>query len=51
MVTHSDLQSDEQTAIKAGAASFIHKETDLDQFKRDIERILDRWLGTHVLHQ
>jgi len=51
MVTHSDLQSDEQAAIKAGAASFLHKETDLDQFKRDVERILDRWLGTHVLHQ
>ncbi len=36
MVTHSDLQSDEQAAIKAGAASFLHKETDLDQFKKDI---------------
>jgi DNA-binding NarL/FixJ family response regulator len=51
MVTHSDLQSDEQAAIKAGATSFLHKETDIDQFEKDIERILDRWLEMHVLHQ
>jgi len=50
IVTHSDLVSDEQASDKAGADSFLRKATDLDQFKKDIERILDRWLGTNTPH-
>jgi CheY-like chemotaxis protein len=50
IVTHSDLVSDEQASVKAGANSFLHKATDLNQFKKDIESILDRWLGTNVPH-
>jgi len=48
IVTHSDLLSDEQASIKAGADSFLHKSTDLDQFKKDIEHLLDRWMGTNA---
>jgi CheY-like chemotaxis protein len=43
--THSDLPSDEQAAVKAGADRFLHKATDLGQFKKDIECVLDRWLA------
>jgi len=50
IVTHSDLISDEQASANAGADSFLHKKTDLDQFKEDIERVLDRWLDTNALH-
>ena len=39
--THSKLESDEQLAIKAGACSFLHKSTDLDQYKQDLKRILE----------
>jgi two-component system, response regulator len=46
--THSKLESDEQLAVKAGAYSFLHKSTDLDQYKKDLERILERWLETNV---
>ncbi|HUI45974.1 MAG TPA: response regulator [Nitrospirota bacterium] len=46
IVTHSDLASDKQAALQAGADSFMHKAPDLDQFKRDIERVLDTWLRT-----
>ena len=38
--THSKLESDEQLAVKAGAYSFLHKSTDLDQYRKDLERIL-----------
>jgi CheY-like chemotaxis protein len=50
IVTHSNLESDEQAAVKAGADSFLHKATDLDQFKKDLERVLDRCLGTNAAH-
>jgi len=51
MVTNSNLESDEQEAVKAGADIFLHKATDLDQFKKDIERILDCWIDTNPLHR
>ncbi len=51
IVTNSSLESDQQAAFKAGADSFLQKATDLNQFKKDIECILDRWLGTNVPHQ
>ncbi len=50
IVTHSVLISDEQASTIAGADSFLHKKTDLDQFKKDIERVLDRWLDINALH-
>ncbi|HUL01220.1 MAG TPA: response regulator [Nitrospirota bacterium] len=45
IVTHSDLLSDEQAAIKAGADRFLHKASDLDKFRKDIDCVLDRWLA------
>jgi CheY-like chemotaxis protein len=50
IVTHSDMESDQQASIKAGADSFLHKASDLDHFKEDIEHILNRWLGANVPH-
>jgi CheY-like chemotaxis protein len=50
IVTHSDMESDQQASIKAGADSFLRKASDLDQFKKDIEHMLDRWLGATVSH-
>jgi two-component system, response regulator len=46
--THSKLESDEQLAVKAGACSFLHKSTDLDQYRQDLERILGCRLQTNV---
>jgi CheY-like chemotaxis protein len=45
IVTHSDLESDKQAAFKAGADSFLQKATDPDNFKRDLEPALNRWLS------
>jgi len=50
IVTNSKLESDEQAAVKAGADSFFHKSTDVGQFKKDIERILEYWLDTNRSH-
>jgi two-component system, response regulator len=50
MVTNSNLESDEHAAAKAGADGYLHKTTDLDQFNKDLARILDRWLGTNAPH-
>jgi len=50
MVTNSKLESDEQAAVKAGADSFLHKATDLDQFKKDIARVLECWLDNNSTH-
>ncbi len=51
IVTHSDLESDKQAAVKAGADSYVHKSTDLDQFKSDIDLVLEYWLDTNAPHQ
>ncbi len=45
VVTHSDLASDREAALKAGANSFLPKSVDLDHFARDIKLELDRWMG------
>jgi two-component system response regulator len=50
IVTHSELESDKQTAVKAGANSFLQKSTNPDNFKRDLERELDCWLGKNSPH-
>ncbi len=44
VVTHSDLASDRESALKAGANSFLHKSVDLDHFARDIKLELERWV-------
>jgi two-component system, response regulator len=46
--THSKLESDEQLAVKAGAYRFLHKSTDLDLYKKDLEGILAYWLETNM---
>jgi two-component system response regulator len=45
MVTHSELESDKTASGAAGANGFFHKSVDLNEFKRDMERVLERWLG------
>jgi CheY-like chemotaxis protein len=50
MITNSTLESDKMAAVEAGADSFLHKATDLDQFRKDMERILARWLDTKASH-
>jgi CheY-like chemotaxis protein len=45
MMTHSELESDRAASLAAGANGFSHKAVDMDEFKRDMELILERWLG------
>jgi hypothetical protein len=45
MVTHSELESDRAASLASGANGFSHKTVDMDQFKRDMELLLERWLG------
>ncbi len=44
IVTNSTLESDMRKAYDAGADSFIHKAFDIDQFSRDLNDLLKRWL-------
>jgi CheY-like chemotaxis protein len=44
IVTNSSLESDRNAALNAGADGFIHKDFDMDQFIRDMNSLLDRWL-------
>jgi DNA-binding response OmpR family regulator len=44
MVTHSELEADKAASLKSGANGFLHKAIDLDDFKRNMERALERWL-------
>ncbi len=44
VVTSSALEADEKEAGRAGADSFLHKAFDMDQFSRDIEPLLKRYL-------
>jgi len=44
IVTNSALESDRNAALNAGADGFIHKDFDMDQFSRDMNSLLDRWL-------
>ena len=49
--THSKLESDEQRAVKAGAYSFLHKSSDLDQLRKNLERIVERVLDADSPHR
>jgi len=43
VVTNSNLESDRQAAVKTGADGYLHKSYGLDQFRKDLERVLERW--------
>jgi CheY-like chemotaxis protein len=44
VVTNSTLESDRSSAFDAGANAFLHKAFDLDQYGRDIQDQLERWV-------
>jgi two-component system response regulator len=44
IVTNSTLESDRRAALAAGANAFLHKAFDLDQYGRDIQGQLKRWV-------
>ncbi len=44
VVTSSSLESDRTEAIAAGASDYLQKHMSLDQFSKDLESILHRWL-------
>ncbi len=44
VVTSSSLESDRTEAIAAGASGYLQKPFALDQFSKDLESILHRWL-------
>jgi len=44
VVTSSSLESDREEAIAAGASDYLQKHLALDQFSKDLESILHRWL-------
>jgi CheY-like chemotaxis protein len=44
MVTHSELESDRAASSAAGANGFFHKSIDMDEFRKDMERILERYV-------
>ena len=44
IVTHSDLELDKEACSKNGANSFLSKSVDLDQFKENIRKELERWI-------
>jgi len=44
VVTHSTLQSDTKASLEAGADEVIHKAFDMEQFGRELGRVIDRWL-------
>ncbi|HEX9114384.1 MAG TPA: response regulator [Nitrospirota bacterium] len=44
IVTNSTLESDRKAAFDAGANAFLHKAFDLDQYGRDIQDQLERWV-------
>jgi CheY-like chemotaxis protein len=44
IVTHSDLESDQEASFKNGANSFLNKSVDLDQFTKHIRNELEKWI-------
>lgn len=44
VVTSSSLESDRQEAIAAGAADYVEKLFDLDQFSKDLMSVINRCL-------
>lgn len=48
VLTNSDLKSDREAAIKAGANKYLQKAHDLNRLKQDLELVLVRWLDAHI---
>jgi CheY-like chemotaxis protein len=44
IVTNSTLESDRKAALAAGANAFLHKAFNLDEYRRDIQGQLERWV-------
>ena len=44
IVTSSSLESDREDAYNAGASSYLHKTFDIDQFSRDLNSLMERYL-------
>ncbi len=44
VLTNSELESDRVASLQAGADGFLQKTSNLDRFKMDMERVLERWL-------
>jgi len=44
VVTSSALESDREDAFAAGASGYIQKPLALDQFGKDLESVVQRWL-------
>ncbi len=44
VLTNSKLESDRVASLQAGADGFLQKASNLDSFKIDMERVLERWL-------
>ncbi len=44
VVTHSALESDVAQSYRNGANAVLHKAFDIDQFRREMNSILERWL-------
>lgn len=44
VVTSSALESDREDAFAAGASGYIQKPMALDQFGKDLESVVQRWL-------
>jgi CheY-like chemotaxis protein len=44
IVTNSTLESDRKAALAAGANAFLHKAFNLDEYGRDIQGQLERWV-------
>jgi len=45
IVTNSDLESDRQAAIEAGANGYLHKSCDLQQFRKDLAIGIQCWIN------
>jgi CheY-like chemotaxis protein len=44
IVTNSTLEADRNASLQAGANGFVHKAFDIDQYRKDVQALLDRWL-------
>jgi two-component system response regulator len=45
VISNSSLETDKKESYAAGADYFLQKSVDIDQFSRDIEASLERWLS------
>ena len=44
VVTHSELESDQEACRKAGANGFLHKSVDLERFAEELRKELEKWI-------